>query len=117
MDSGVDRGMRVLSYLISGVVVYGLLGWLGDHLLGTAFLLPIGIVLGAAMGVFVIIRRYGRVADAEAQQLAAAPAVVLSVRVRSTSSGGSRGEPVAAADPTGDRTPPAAAVSSSSRPV
>ncbi len=63
MDGGVDRGMRVLSYLISGVVVYGLLGWLGDHLLGTMFLLPVGIVLGAAMGVFVIIRRYGHVAD------------------------------------------------------
>jgi ATP synthase protein I len=59
MDGGVDRGMRVLSYLLSGVLVYGLLGWLADHLLGTAFLLPVGIVLGAAMGVFVIIRRYG----------------------------------------------------------
>lgn len=66
MDGGVDRGMRVLSYLISGVVFYGLLGWLGDHLLGTMFLLPIGIVLGAAMGVYVIIRRYGGEPDAAA---------------------------------------------------
>ena len=64
MDGGVDRGMRVLSYLISGVVVYGLLGWLGDHLLGTMFLLPVGIVLGAALGVFMIIRRFGHVDDA-----------------------------------------------------
>ena len=64
MDAGVDRGMRVLSYLLSGVVVYGLLGWLGDHLLGTAFLLPVGIVLGATLGVFVIIRRYGQGTDA-----------------------------------------------------
>ena len=59
MDAGMDRGMRVLSYLLSGVIVYGLLGWLGDHLLHTVFLLPLGIVLGAALGVFVIIRRYG----------------------------------------------------------
>lgn len=59
-DGGVDRGMRVLSYLLSGVIVYGLLGWLGDHLLGTVFLLPVGIVAGAAMGVYVIIRRYGK---------------------------------------------------------
>jgi ATP synthase protein I len=33
----------------------------GDHFLGTRFLLPIGIVLGAALGVFVIIRRFGTV--------------------------------------------------------
>jgi ATP synthase protein I len=57
--AGIDQGMRVLSYLVAGVLLYGALGWLGDHLLGTAFLLPIGIVLGAAGGVYVIIRRYG----------------------------------------------------------
>jgi F0F1-type ATP synthase assembly protein I len=58
--AGMDQGMRVLSYLIAGVLVYGALGWLGDHYLGTGFLLPIGIVLGAAGGCYVIIRRYGR---------------------------------------------------------
>src|SRR4030095_9704919 len=60
-SEGMDLGLRVLSYLISGVLVYGLLGWLGDHYLGTKFLLPIGIVAGAAFGVYVIIRRFGRV--------------------------------------------------------
>ena len=43
----MDQGMRVLSYLISGVLLYGALGWVGDHFLHTSFLLPIGIVLGA----------------------------------------------------------------------
>jgi ATP synthase protein I len=62
-SAGVDQGMRVLSYLIGGVLLYGALGWLADHLLGTSFLLPIGIVLGAAGGVYVIIRRYGQVDD------------------------------------------------------
>ena len=62
----MDMGLRVLSYQISGVLVYGLLGWLGDHYLGTNFLLPIGIVAGAAFGVYVIIRRFGRVDDAAA---------------------------------------------------
>jgi len=56
---GMDQGMRVLSYLIAGVGVYGFLGWLGDRLLDTSFLLPIGIVAGAAFGVYVIIRRFG----------------------------------------------------------
>jgi F0F1-type ATP synthase assembly protein I len=62
-SNGMDLGLRVLSYLISGVLVYGLLGWLGDHYLGTKFLLPIGIVAGAVFGVYVIIRRFGRVDD------------------------------------------------------
>ncbi len=61
---GMNLGLRVLSYLISGVALYGLLGWVGDRFLGTSFLLPVGIVLGAALGVFVIIRRFGRVDDA-----------------------------------------------------
>jgi ATP synthase protein I len=58
---GMNLGMRVLSYLISGVAFYGFLGWLGDHFLGTGFLLPIGIVAGAALGCYVIIRRYGQI--------------------------------------------------------
>lgn len=63
-SAGMDLGLRVLSYLISGVLLYGLLGWLGDHYLGTRFLLPIGIVAGAAFGAYVIIRRFGRIDDA-----------------------------------------------------
>jgi ATP synthase protein I len=66
-SDGMDMGLRVLSYLISGVLIYGLLGWLGDHYFGTRFLLPIGIVAGAAFGVYVIIRRFGRVDDAAAE--------------------------------------------------
>lgn len=53
----MNQGMRVLSSLIAGVLVYGALGWLGDHFLGTRFLLPIGIVLGAAFGSYVTIKR------------------------------------------------------------
>jgi F0F1-type ATP synthase assembly protein I len=60
---GMNLGMRVLSYLISGVAFYGFLGWLGDHFLGTRFLLPIGIVAGAALGCYVIIRRYGHIEE------------------------------------------------------
>jgi F0F1-type ATP synthase assembly protein I len=53
----MDQGMRVLSYLISGVLLYGALGWVGDHFLHTSFLLPVGIVLGAAFGIYTTIRR------------------------------------------------------------
>lgn len=61
--AGMNEGLRVLSYLIAGVALYGVLGWLADHLLGTALWLPVGIVLGAAVAVFTIIRRFGRVED------------------------------------------------------
>jgi ATP synthase protein I len=64
---GMNLGMRVLSYLISGVALYGFLGWLGDHFLGTHFLLPIGIVAGAALGCYAIIRRFGSIDEAAAE--------------------------------------------------
>ena len=62
-SAGYDQGMRVLSYLIAGVAVYGFFGWLGDYLLGTRFLLPMGIVLGAGFGVYVIIMRFGQITE------------------------------------------------------
>ena len=59
-SAGMNQGMQVLSYLISGIALYGLLGWLGDHFLGTSVLLPAGIVLGAGLGIYVVIRRFGQ---------------------------------------------------------
>ncbi len=53
----MDQGMRTLSYLISGVLLYGVLGWVGDHFLHTNFLLPIGIVVGAGLGIYLAIKR------------------------------------------------------------
>lgn len=58
----VDQGVTVLSYLIGGVLVYGGLGWLGDRFFHTSFLLPLGIILGAALAVYTIIKRFGTVA-------------------------------------------------------
>ena len=68
--AGMNEGMRVLSYLLSGVAFYGFLGWLGDHFLGTHFLLPVGILLGAGFGVYTIIKRFGQVDSAELSKLA-----------------------------------------------
>jgi ATP synthase protein I len=49
---------QVISYLVAGVAMYGLVGWLLDRWLGTSFLLPVGIVLGAALGVLTIHLRF-----------------------------------------------------------
>ena len=58
-----DRGFRsadpwqATGYLVAGVVVYGVLGWLADRWLGTSFLVAVGIVLGAALGIYLTWRR------------------------------------------------------------
>jgi F0F1-type ATP synthase assembly protein I len=45
-------------YLVSGVLLYGLIGWGLDQWLGTSFLVVIGILVGAALGMFMTWRRF-----------------------------------------------------------
>lgn len=53
--------MALISYLISGIVVYGGVGWLLDRWLGFASLfLPIGLVLGVAAGGYLGYMRFLR---------------------------------------------------------
>jgi ATP synthase protein I len=59
-QSGMDAGLRVLSILISGMVFYGGLGWILDRWLQTSWCLPVGIIVGTAAGVYLVIARYGR---------------------------------------------------------
>lgn len=54
------QGMVAVSYLIAGMVVWGGVGWLVDQWLGTkGIAFGIGAVLGAAAGVYLIVRRLG----------------------------------------------------------
>jgi F0F1-type ATP synthase assembly protein I len=39
-------------YVVSGVFLYGLIGWLLDRWLDTTFLVAVGILLGAALGIY-----------------------------------------------------------------
>lgn len=59
-QNGMDTGLRVLSILISGLAFYGGLGWFLDRWLQTSWLLPVGIIVGMAAGVYLVIARYGR---------------------------------------------------------
>jgi hypothetical protein len=43
---------------VSGVAVYGLLGWLADRWLGTQFLVAVGILAGAGMGIYMTFARF-----------------------------------------------------------
>ena len=50
----------VISYLLGGVILYGGIGWLLDWWLGTRGFVGLGIVLGAAAGVWLVWLRYSR---------------------------------------------------------
>jgi len=49
---------HAFSYVVSGVLVYGVLGWLADKWLGTSFLVAIGILAGAGLGIYMTIVRF-----------------------------------------------------------
>lgn len=59
-QDGMEQGIRALSYLVAGIGLYGLVGWLLDKWLETEFLLPVGIILGTIAAMYMIIKRYGR---------------------------------------------------------
>ena len=49
---------HAVGYLVSGVFVYGLLGWLADRWLGTSFLVAVGIMVGALLGLYLTWNRF-----------------------------------------------------------
>ena len=50
----------VLAYLLVGVGFWGGAGWLVDRWLGTSFIVGIGLLLGAAGGVYLVYMHFGR---------------------------------------------------------
>jgi ATP synthase protein I len=63
---GRDRGLpdaawSIMSYLISGILVWGGVGWLVDRWTGhSSLFLPIGVVFGAAAAIYLIFLRYDK---------------------------------------------------------
>ena len=45
-------------YIVSGVAVYGLAGWGLGQWLGASWLLPVGIVFGAVLGIYMVVARF-----------------------------------------------------------
>ena len=56
---------HAFGYLVSGVMFYGAVGWLADRWLGTSFLVVIGILLGAGLGLYLTWARFNRTQDDE----------------------------------------------------
>ena len=59
-QGGADQGYRILSIMIAGLIAYGGLGWLLDRWLGTAWFLPVGLLLGIGLGVYSVVVKFGR---------------------------------------------------------
>jgi hypothetical protein len=45
-------------YLVSGPLVYGGAGWLLDRWLGTSFLLPVGMLFGIGLAMYLVFKLY-----------------------------------------------------------
>jgi F0F1-type ATP synthase assembly protein I len=57
--SGADTGWAVIGTMISGMAVWGGAGWLLDRWLGIPVLFPVGIILGMAVSIYVVVVKYG----------------------------------------------------------
>jgi len=57
---GGNAGWTIFSYLISGMFVYGGIGWLVARWTGHPLIFPLGMLIGLALGVVLIVYRYGR---------------------------------------------------------
>lgn len=55
--SDAGTGWAVLGTLISGMVVWGGIGWLVGHLVGWPALMPVGALVGLVCGVYLVYAR------------------------------------------------------------
>lgn len=51
---------HAFGYIVSGVAVYGLLGWLADRWLDTTYLVAVGILIGAGFGIYLTYARFNK---------------------------------------------------------
>ncbi len=56
---GADVVWSIIGTLIAGVLAWGGIGWLLDRWLGTRYLVAVGILVGMAGAMYLIIRRHG----------------------------------------------------------
>ena len=59
---------HAFGYLVAGVGMYGFLGWLADRWVHTSFLVVVGILFGAGLGIYMTFARFNRSTDQQARQ-------------------------------------------------
>ena len=67
-ESSAGDPWHAFGYLVAGVGMYGFLGWLADRWLGTSFLVVLGILLGAGLGLYMTFARFNRSPDPQSKQ-------------------------------------------------
>ncbi|KGA10171.1 MAG: hypothetical protein GM44_4410 [actinobacterium acAMD-2] len=55
-----EAAWGVVGYLVSGLLFWGGVGALSDRIFGTALLFPVGLLIGAVLGLYLVWVRYGR---------------------------------------------------------
>lgn len=59
--SGENPGWTIFSYMLTGMILYGGIGWLLGHwVFHSALFFPLGMVVGLALSITLVIFRYGR---------------------------------------------------------
>jgi ATP synthase protein I len=62
---GMSTGWSAFSYLISGMIAYGAIGWGIGKALHAEWPFPVGMIVGLGISVGYVIYRFGRQAQAE----------------------------------------------------
>lgn len=57
---GAGDGWSAMSDVVAGVILWGGIGWLVDAWLDTRGFVGVGLVVGAALGVWLAYLRYGK---------------------------------------------------------
>ena len=56
---GAEMVWSIIGTLVAGVLAWGGIGWLLDRWLGTSFLVAVGVIVGMAGAMYLIIKRHG----------------------------------------------------------
>ena len=59
--SGAETGWAIIGTMLSGMAVWGGAGWLLDRWLDTKVFAPVGIILGMAVAIYLVVVKYGAV--------------------------------------------------------
>lgn len=54
---------HAFGYVVAGVAFYGFLGWLADQWLDSSFLVAVGILAGAGLGIYMTFARFNKQHD------------------------------------------------------
>jgi hypothetical protein len=58
--SGAAEGWAVVGTLLAGMLVWGGIGWLIDLWLDTTFVKAIGVIVGTAASIYLVVVKYGK---------------------------------------------------------